>query len=128
MELATAHKANLAALKTREPYRVFFDFDSAELTGPARKILDDLIADAGVSGPVNIVIEGHADRAGPASYNSRLSERRAEAVWRYLADAGLGPEEVNVTKLAYGEAKPMIETADDVRASVNRRAVIFIEE
>lgn len=114
--------------RSREPHQVFFDFQSAELTPRARKALDAFIADTDISGPARIVIEGHTDRVGPSSYNSWLSEQRAEAVRRYLSDAGVLSERVNITERAYGETRPMVETADGVREPANRRAVIMIEE
>jgi outer membrane protein OmpA-like peptidoglycan-associated protein len=67
-------------------FRVQFAFDSVDLSGSARSTLDrmaevlnhDLVKDK------VILIEGHADSIGSADYNLRLSERRAEAVVRYL--------------------------------------------
>lgn len=64
---------------------VQFGFDSAELSAQSRQQLD-AIAD-GIKlteGTVKVVIEGHTDAKGRASYNDRLSLRRAAAVRDYL--------------------------------------------
>jgi outer membrane protein OmpA-like peptidoglycan-associated protein len=59
-----------------------FEFDSADLSAPAKDTLAQTIRDvrndADKTRPV--VIVGHTDSLGPADYNQRLSVRRARAV------------------------------------------------
>jgi outer membrane protein OmpA-like peptidoglycan-associated protein len=64
---------------------VQFAFDSAELTPQSKQQLN-AIAD-GIKlteGTIKVVVEGHTDAKGRASYNDRLSLRRASAVRDYL--------------------------------------------
>lgn len=64
---------------------VQFGFDSAELTPQTRQQLN-AIAD-GIKlteGTVKVVIEGHTDAKGRATYNDKLSLRRAAAVRDYF--------------------------------------------
>ena len=41
---------------------------------------------------VKIRLTAHTDRRGTASYNTRLSQQRAESVVRYLIGRGIAPE------------------------------------
>ena len=70
---------------------VHFEFDSAELTVLARRDLAELAL--GLNGPdmaqVSVTVEGHTDAVGKASYNQRLSQRRAVAVVAYLVRQGV---------------------------------------
>jgi outer membrane protein OmpA-like peptidoglycan-associated protein len=52
-----------------------------------------------------VVIEGHADAAGPEEYNLLLSYRRAKTVSALFLDAGV--RETQVKTRAYGELMPM---------------------
>jgi outer membrane protein OmpA-like peptidoglycan-associated protein len=68
------------------------------------------------------VLAGHADRSGPADYNVGLSQRRANNVRSYLAGHGI-PDGVMTTQ-AFGESRPLVETADGVREPQNRRVEV----
>lgn len=64
----------------------------------------------------SFVVEGHTDAAGSPSYNLDLSQRRAQAVVRYLGERG-----VDTAKLAargYGQDKPVVP---DPFSGENRR-------
>jgi outer membrane protein OmpA-like peptidoglycan-associated protein len=58
-----------------------------------------------------LTLTGYADRRGPASYNKRLSKRRAELAKRFLVEQGV--PEVNIDTQAFGKEKNL--TAGDVR-------------
>lgn len=104
------------------PYIVFFEFDSAEITGEAAGILDSAIASYADCDSVPIMVAGHTDRAGPAGYNVRLSERRAKAVSDYLAARSVPAAEIATE--GFGENRPRVETSDGVREPQNRRVEI----
>jgi outer membrane protein OmpA-like peptidoglycan-associated protein len=71
----------------------FFDFDRATLRPDATAALDAAIARLKASGyEGNIRITGHTCDIGPAAYNQKLSERRAEAVRQYFIAGGLPAE------------------------------------
>lgn len=105
-------------------FLVFFDFDSAKLTPEAQEILKSAAASAKESGAARIVLTGHADRAGPATYNVGLSQRRAEAAKAELVRLGLTAAEI--TTQAKGETEPLVATADGVAEPQNRRVEIVI--
>jgi outer membrane protein OmpA-like peptidoglycan-associated protein len=102
------------------PFIVFFDWDKADLTPQAVAILDK--AAAQYVKDCEVQLAGHADRSGPADYNIGLSQRRADNVRQYLAGRGV-PDGVMTTE-AFGESRPLVETADGVREPQNRRVEI----
>jgi OmpA-OmpF porin, OOP family len=80
---------------------VYFKYASARLTDDARKDLDDLIQKTKDLKGYMVEVAGYTDTTGNADKNEELSERRADAVVRYLqqndvplrrilAPAGLG--------------------------------------
>jgi len=77
--------------KVEEPViaSVLFDFDRSVLRPGETSKLDELTAKFKARGSVRIDAVGHADRIGPAPYNLRLSEQRAEAVRAYLVGKGV---------------------------------------
>lgn len=106
-------------------FLVFFDFDSANLTEGAREIIRAAY-NASAQGSVSTIeATGHADRAGPDTYNLRLSERRAAAVRAELVRLGAAANEV--VTLAKGEREPLLQTDDGVREPQNRRVEILLK-
>ena len=72
---------------------VLFDFEQAELDADSRKVLDDLASKLLATDIEKVTGTAHSDRIGAASYNDRLSARRAEAIRVYLVGKGL-PEKL----------------------------------
>jgi outer membrane protein OmpA-like peptidoglycan-associated protein len=70
-----------------------------------------------------VLVEGHADRSGPESYNLALSQRRAEAVAAALRARGVPGDAMSLQ--AFGETRPRVPTADGVREPQNRRVEIL---
>ena len=106
-------------------YIVFFDLDSAELTAKSREILNKAIADYQLAKPASVRITGHADRAGPAGYNEKLSAMRTEMVEQILV-GGLVPKDKLLLQ-SKGEREPLRVTADGQPEEKNRRVEIIFE-
>jgi OOP family OmpA-OmpF porin len=70
-------------------------------------------------------LTGHADRIGPAQYNLRLSQRRAESVKNYLVGQGVSADRIFTEGV--GETQPLIEDANREERRKNRRVVIEVE-
>jgi len=104
------------------PFIVFFDWDRSDITPQAAAILDNAASAYQQTGQAQVVLAGHADRSGSAQYNVGLSQRRADAVRSYLA--GRGVPDGAITSEAFGESRPLVETADGVREPQNRRVEI----
>ena len=97
---------------------ITFDYNSDILRKEARENLDEFskaLKDPQLATSA-FFVDGHTDAKGTDAYNMTLSERRAAAVVRYLADKG-----IDVSKLesrGFGKSKP--RAADPFDAS-NRR-------
>lgn len=107
---------------TPGPYIVFFEWDRSDITPEAGGILDNALAAYQNCGNAAVMLAGHADRSGSASYNVGLSQRRADSVRAYLSSRGI-PDGV-ITTEAFGESRPRVDTADGVRELQNRRVEI----
>jgi len=107
---------------TPGPYIVFFDWDKSDITPEAAGILDNAISNYQNCGNASVMLAGHADRSGAASYNVGLSQRRADSVKGYLSARGI-PGGVIGTE-AFGEGQPRVATADGVRELQNRRVEV----
>jgi outer membrane protein OmpA-like peptidoglycan-associated protein/opacity protein-like surface antigen len=107
---------------TPGPYIVFFDWDKSDITAEAAGILDNAISNYQNCGNASVMLAGHADRSGSASYNVGLSQRRADNVKAYLTARGI-PSGVIGTE-AFGESQPRVATADGVRELQNRRVEV----
>ncbi len=108
---------------TRED-RVRFAYDSYELDGTARAILDSQAAWLAKYPSTHITIEGHADERGTREYNLALGERRADAVKSYVAGKGFAAS--NIATISYGKERPEAEGSDEAAYARNRRAVTDI--
>lgn len=75
-------------------------------------------------GRTDIMIElsGHTDEAGEAGYNLKLSERRAQAVAKYLT--GKGIDSARIDAVGYGESKPVADNGTKEGKGKNRRVEI----
>jgi OOP family OmpA-OmpF porin len=104
------------------PFIVFFDWDKDEITPQAAAILDNAAQAYQTTGGASVLLAGHADRSGAADYNVGLSQRRANNVRSYLA--GRGVPDGSITTEAFGESRPLVDTADGVREPQNRRVEI----
>lgn len=98
---------------------VQFAFDSADILPPARKQLDALAEGIRMLPELqSVVIEGHTDAIGAEQYNAQLSQRRAQAVKRYLV-AMHGIEPARLRAVGLGEQAPL--RGLDPYAPENRR-------
>ena len=83
---------------------IFYDFDKATLRPESTTALDKLVQLLQENPNVTIELSAHTDYKGSAEYNKRLSQRRAEAVVRYLTEHGI--ENERLTPVGYGKEKP----------------------
>ncbi len=111
-----------AVVCTPGPYIVFFEWDKSDITPEAAGILDNAISNYQNCSNSQVMIAGHADRSGSASYNVGLSQRRADSVRAYLEGRGIGGSSISTE--AFGEGRPRVETQDGVRELQNRRVEI----
>lgn len=103
---------------------VTFEFNSANLTGSARRQLDVLgrVLSKRVFSGNKFIVGGHTDAVGRAEYNKNLSQKRAESVIKYLVSRH-GLEQENLTAVGYGESR-LLEKLDP-NGDGQRRAEII---
>lgn len=102
---------------------VLFGFNQDSLTKEAKAQLDDIGGQ--IKGTTRYVIEvqGFTDKTGPAVYNDQLSERRASAVARYLANEHQIPvHTISILGLGHGQPVGDDKTADGRK--MNRRVEV----
>jgi len=115
--------AAAAPVLAARTYLVFFDWNKADLTDRAKQIIGEAASARG-TGVTRIEVHGYTDRSGTDQYNQGLSVRRANAVAAELLRRGVPRNEI-VTR-GFGEANPLVPTADDVREPQNRRVEIIL--
>jgi len=101
-------------------FRAEVEFDSAELTPGAKKIVDRVAAvlKHDIMRDKVIEIDGHADARGDDQYNMTLSQRRAAAVTEYLVTR----HQIDPSRLKFvgkGESEPYDPSHPE--AGINRR-------
>jgi outer membrane protein OmpA-like peptidoglycan-associated protein len=69
-------------------------------------------------------VQGHTDDQGDARYNQELSQRRAEAVRKWLVDAGVEPHRL-VAK-GYGKTQPLGGQHNVDQRADNRRVQFVV--
>ncbi len=71
-----------------------------------------------------IQLEGHTDNSGNPVLNQRLSERRVEAIKKYLVDQGIRRKRIK-TK-AFGGSQPLSSENTEEARQANRRVEIIV--
>ncbi len=85
-----------------------FDFDNTVVKGKNNKVLDEIAAKIKEHDDVEfILVTGHADIIGTDAYNQKLSERRADAVKKYLATHGI--KDVRIKSVGKGESEQVVD-------------------
>jgi outer membrane protein OmpA-like peptidoglycan-associated protein len=101
---------------------VFFDFDKSDVTPEAAGILNNAVTAYANCGTARVMLAGHTDTSGSASYNIGLAERRNMAVRSYMTSRGVAASQIGGE--AFGESQPRVPTADGVREAQNRRVEV----
>jgi len=102
---------------------ILFDLNKDTLTKDAKMQLDDLAKQAMGMSRFVIELQGFTDKSGDAVYNETLSEARAQAVARYLANQYEIPVR-NISMLGSGYAKPVADDKTREGRKMNRRVEV----
>jgi outer membrane protein OmpA-like peptidoglycan-associated protein len=104
---------------------VFFDTDSAKLSGDAKTALRQIGKPLAAAKSRHIRVRGHTDSTGDEKHNQQLSEKRAEAVADYLIDkAELNPDTLSFE--GRGARDPVADNSIAEGRAKNRRVEIIL--
>jgi OOP family OmpA-OmpF porin len=106
--------------KGRTTLNVEFDFDKATIKKGYYKDIDDLVTVMKQYPDLNVEIDGHTDSIGTAAYNKKLSQKRADAIKKYMVEKG-GIDAKRLTAVGYGEDKPIASNKTKEGRQKNRR-------
>jgi outer membrane protein OmpA-like peptidoglycan-associated protein len=105
--------------------KINFGFNSDEIVGDKSfKVLGTIIKIMNANPKWKLKIEGHTDNKGDRDYNLDLSQRRADAVKKYLVDHGI--DEKRLKTKGYGPDKPIADNDTKKGRAQNRRVEFHI--
>jgi outer membrane protein OmpA-like peptidoglycan-associated protein len=106
---------------------IFFDFDKSNITSQAAFELDKLVQIMNKYPDMVISATSHTDSRGSASYNERLSDRRAKTTVQYVISKGI--DKSRITGQGKGENEPKVACGDNCSEEehqLNRRSEFII--
>ena len=99
--------------------KVFFAYDSAELSQEGRETLSRQAEWLQKYPKVTASLEGHADERGTREYNFALGERRSAAMKFFLSVRGVSATRLVTT--SFGKERPLVADSNDRAWAQNRR-------
>lgn len=106
------------------PGNITFAHDDATINSSFYNSLNQLAQTMIQYDQTTIVVAGHTDSTGAASYNQALSQRRAAAVSDYLVSRGVPAYRTRI--VGYGQTQPIASNANESGRSQNRRVELTI--
>ncbi|MDX1316706.1 MAG: OmpA family protein, partial [Xanthomarina gelatinilytica] len=106
---------------------IYFEFDKSNITEQGAFELDKLVAVMSKYPDMVIIAESHTDSRGPASYNERLSDRRAKSTVQYVISKGIDAS--RISGIGKGEKEPKIDCGSgctEEQYQTNRRSEFII--
>lgn len=105
---------------------VYFDFKSTRLKADTVRLLQEKAALMDRGSTWGVLIQGYADSQGPAEYNKRLAQQRADAVRQFLVE--LGVPESSVKTVTIGQEGALCEEPSKECQQLNRRVHLEIHK
>ncbi len=105
---------------------ILYDLNKSVLRSESKVVLDRLSVILNENKSIKLKIESHTDAQGLEEYNLILSERRAQAVVKYLISKGINKDRLMAE--GFGESKPIAANNTEAGRQVNRRAEFKILE
>jgi outer membrane protein OmpA-like peptidoglycan-associated protein len=115
--------ATIAKDKPNIDLEITFDYNSADISSKslaAVQALGRALTNPDLKGST-FVVAGHTDAAGGESYNQQLSERRADAIKKYLID-NYQISSADLVTVGYGKSK--LKDPNQPMAEANRRVQV----
>jgi outer membrane protein OmpA-like peptidoglycan-associated protein len=125
--LTTAERDQITEITKESPgidLEITFDYNSSRISSVAMPVADSLgkaLSSPGLKGNT-FFVEGYTDASGGTSYNQDLSERRADAIKRFIVEK-YGLAAADLVTVRYGKNNLKNET--NPLAAENRRVRII---
>ncbi len=103
-------------------YGIQFETGSAVITSGSYTILEKVTRFMQKNTSYSFEIGGHTDNQGNSNSNQRLSEARAQAVYKYLTSKGIRAS--RLTYKGYGDTNP-VGSNDSAQGRAKNRRVVF---
>lgn len=103
---------------------VVFATNSANLIGESEKNLSRVAATIARYPALKIEVAGYSDNRGSSLYNTKLSQRRADAVRGYLIGQGVAAGQLSAK--GYGQESPIADNKTAEGRALNRRVELHI--
>ena len=106
---------------------VYFKFDDSQIVDESIPVLNSLLSLMKQNPGLAIEIAGHTDNIGSKDVNLRVSERRANAVRKWLIQNGIDGSRLSAK--GYGESIPMASNDDELEGrELNRRIELIVAQ
>ncbi len=106
-------------------FMIFFGSESADISSESKKELELAVEEIKNKKASLVMCAGHTDSMGEKEYNRALSLRRANSVVKYLVAHGVDKNIIEARH--YGDANPLVKTANGKSHSKNRRVEIIVK-
>ena len=106
---------------------IFFEFDKSNITAQAAFELDKLVQIMKKYPELVINAKSHTDNRGSASYNEKLSDRRAKTTVQYVISKGI--DKSRISGVGKGESEPKVDcgsNCSEEEHQLNRRSEFII--
>ncbi len=113
------------ALMVTMTAKTSFAVNSAQIQPGFYSTMDKIAKIVNKYGKTQLTLIGYTDSTGSASYNKKLSDRRASSVLAYLSNHNVIPQRLSAYGM--GEEKPRASNATAAGRALNRRVEIIIE-
>ncbi|HZV12626.1 MAG TPA: OmpA family protein [Candidatus Kapabacteria bacterium] len=105
---------------------ILFQYNSAEIQPQSFPTLNRIAQMLRARPTLHIRVLGHSDSTGADEYNFRLSQQRAFAVQKYIAESGIDPHRVE--PVGMGKDDPIAPNTSEDGRRLNRRTEFIITE
>jgi outer membrane protein OmpA-like peptidoglycan-associated protein len=116
--------SNRSRYNTGDSMVIRFGFDRAQVDDRGETALLDVIRQLQENPNLIVALEGYTDSQGPAEYNVQLSQRRVDAVRRFLVEKGV--ELHRIHSIGLGPARPAAENTTPKGRGENRRVAVHL--
>lgn len=106
--------------------QIYFATGSATLLSKSSKPLNEIVTLLKTNDDLALDIEGHTDNTGSAAINLKLSQKRADAVLKYLKNKSINASQI--TAKGYGPDVPVADNKTAAGRAQNRRVELKLKQ